>query len=240
MTTSARDPFRTTRWTWVNEVVQSDPAAAREALAKLCEIYWLPIYACIRKSGHSSHDAKDLTQNFFQQVIEKDFFAAAEKTKGRLRGFLKMHLKHFLQDEYKSRVAQKRGGGLVVLMSPEMMEQRFLADDRCESSPEYFFQRRWALSVLENALRRLQEDAGEGPGLRAFYLLRPLLVMDEPARPYSVIAAELSISEDTLRVRVARLRGRFAEFLRDEVAQTLKNPTEEQIEAELRELREFL
>lgn len=241
MNTSVRRPFPTTRWSLVREVANSDPVAARQALAALCEIYWPPVYTFIRRSGKGPQDAEDLTQNFFQRLIEKEIFASADPTKGNLRAFLRTHVTNFLRDEVKSAMAQKRGNGMIVALRGDGAEERYLQDAGTNLPPDQMFQRRWSLTMLENTLHRLKEEAEQANDLHTLEALRPWLGFTaEKLRPYREIADELGISETALKSKVSRLRKRFKAILFAEVAQTLDDPSDEDIRDELKELRSFL
>jgi RNA polymerase sigma factor (sigma-70 family) len=235
--TAASGRFRTTRWSMVRRAVGSDDVGAREALATLCEGYWYPIYAFIRRSGKSVHDAEDLTQSFFARILEKGTFAAADETKGKLRAFLLNYARNFMRDEYGRATAQKRGGA-VCAFDRERAERLYARDQMDELSPDRLFQRRWALTVVETSVRLLRQEyeaAGKG---KTFEALRPFLGFTATSESrYEDIALTLGVPAGNLKNQAFRLRERWRRLLFDLVADTLTEPTEEEIRAELQELQ---
>ncbi len=230
-----RARFATTRWTMVLAAGRrSSPAAAR-ALEDLCRAYWYPLYAYVRRRGHAKADAEDLTQAFFARLLEKDFLRSAAREKGRFRTFMLVAFQRFCANEWDRARAQKRGGGQVVLsLNIDTAERRYHAEPADELSADRIFERRWALTLIEQAMARLRreyEAAGKG---RDFDQLKAFLTADGDAIPYAELAGKLGQSEGTLRVAVHRLRKRFREVFRLEIAQTVSRP--EDIDGELRHL----
>jgi RNA polymerase sigma-70 factor (ECF subfamily) len=213
---------------------RSSPAAAR-ALEDLCRAYWYPLYAYVRRRGHAKADAEDLTQAFFARLLEKDFLRSAAREKGRFRTFMLVAFQRFCANEWDRARAQKRGGGQVVLsLNIDTAERRYHAEPADELSADRIFERRWALTLIEQAMARLRreyEAAGKG---RDFDQLKAFLTADGDAIPYAELAGKLGQSEGTLRVAVHRLRKRFREVFRLEIAQTVSRP--EDIDGELRHL----
>ncbi len=236
---AASDPvcrrFATTRWSLVAAAGQSGSDEAQQALATLCEVYWYPLYAYARQRLPSVHDAQDQTQAFFAELLQKDYLQAADPRRGRFRAFLLTAFKHFLSRQRERDQAQKRGGGTRRLsLDFRGGERRFGLEPADHATPETAFERRWALAILEQALRRLRQeftDSGKAPLYEA---LKGALEGDGPQESYARIGQELSISEAAVKVAVYRLRRRYQELLRAEIAETVASP--EEIEDELRDL----
>ncbi|HXG12240.1 MAG TPA: sigma-70 family RNA polymerase sigma factor [Gemmataceae bacterium] len=231
----AAGQFLTTHWSMV--VAAQDRAApqAREALAALCRTYWYPLYAFIRRQGFEADQAQDLTQEFFTRLLEKDFLQVVDPQKGKFRSFLLAACKHFLANERDRARAQKRGGGCSILSvdfdSADSRYRRELADNL---TPERLFERRWALALLERVLARLREEFhGAGKG-RLFERLKVTLTGEKSPTAYRQMAAELGTTEGAVKVAMHRLRQRYRELLREEIAQTVSGL--EQVEEEVREL----
>jgi RNA polymerase sigma-70 factor (ECF subfamily) len=203
----------------------------------LCGTYWYPIYAYFRRSGKDSHDAEDLTQGFFARLLEKKTFSAADPGKGKLRTFLLTCAGNFMKDEHGRAEARKRGGGMLESFDAARAEGRYAKEPVDDLSPDRLFQRRWALTVVENSLRELRvELTGQGKA-ETFEALRPFLGFgSDPERRYEDIAAALGVPVGTLKNQVFRLRERWRQLLFDQVAETLDKPTPEEIKGELKEL----
>lgn len=234
--TTPRGPvFVTTHWSVVLNAGRSDSTHARAALEKLCKTYWHPIYAFVRRQGHSPHDAQDLTQEFFARLLEKNSLGDVDPCRGRFRSFLLASLKHFLANEWDRARAQKRGGGQVLIpIDAKSAESSRGFDPADNLTAEKIFERRWALTLLELVLQRLGEEyVGDGKE-QLFERLKPTLTEASRTVPYSEIAARLGVSEGAVKVAVHRLRQRYRELVREEIAQTVAAPAE--IEAEIRYL----
>ena len=212
-----------------------DSPAARQALEQLCRAYWYPMYAHVRRAGHLASDAEDLTQAFFARLLEKDWLAVADRKRGRFRSFLLGSLKHFLANEWDKARARKRGGHLqIVSLDAPAGEDRLQHEPMAAGSPDQEFDRRWALALLDAVLARLAGEfcaAGKGA---LFEHLKPALGGDRTAVDYAELSRRLAMSEGAARVAVHRLRQRYRELLRDEIAQTVVTPSE--VEDELRQL----
>ena len=226
--------FTTTHWSVVLEA-QGESPAAHEALEKLCRTYWRPIYAFLRRQGVSPEEAEDITQGFFAQLLERRKFSAVRKEKGRLRSFLLGALKYFLADEQRRAMAIKRGEGQRLIPLEELR-----ADKRIEMEPadsmtaEMIYERRWALTVLEQVLDRLKNEYRTAGNAALFDSLKQLLP-DEPGSPSQAeIAAQLGMTENALRQAFYRFRQRYQSLLREESADTVATPGD--IEDELRHL----
>ena len=228
-------PFQPTRWTLIAEANGGDRAAARVALEKLCAAYWYPLYAYVRRRGRSPEDAEDAVQGFFARLLERDYFAAASRERGRLRSFLIYHMDCWLADQSRRRMAARRGDGLTI--SLEDAEARYAAEPAGSETPESLYHRRWALTLLSEALAKLaQHQAAEGKA-DEFALLKPALT--EPtatALDTAAVALSLGIPRDHVRVRVHRLRAQFREVLLERIAATLHTARRSELEAEMREL----
>jgi RNA polymerase sigma factor (sigma-70 family) len=233
---SPRSPaFVTTHWSQVLSAGRSDSTHARTALECLCRTYWPPIYAFVRRQGHSPHDAQDLTQEFFARLLDKNSLAGVDQARGRFRSFLLGALKHFLANEWDKARAQKRGGGQAhVPIDAAHAETSFAVEPADNVTPEMIFDRRWALTLLEQVMQRLREEyTGEGKaGL--FAGLKCTLTGASRSVPYAQVAAELGMSEGAVKVAVHRLRRRYRELLRAEIARTVATPGE--VEDEIRNL----
>jgi RNA polymerase sigma-70 factor (ECF subfamily) len=211
-----------------------DSSCAREALAKLCETYWYPLYAYVRQRGNTPHDAQDLTQEFFARLLEKNALGAITREKGKFRSFLLTALNHFLVDEWKKGRAQKRGGGLVVSLDAGDAETRFSREPAHTLTPEKLFEQNWALALLDTVYRQLQREY-EADGRGALFAeLKSCLTGTRSSAPYAELAARLNIAENTVKTSVHRLRQRYRQLLRAEVGHTVADPAE--VDAELRSL----
>jgi len=223
--------FALTHWSVVLAAGRSHSTHARAALEKLCRTYWPPIYAFVRRQGHSSHDAQDLTQEFFARLLEKNSLASVERSKGRFRSFLLASLKHFLANEWDKARAQKRGGGQILIPIDAKAAESTCGFELADSlTAEKIFERRWALALLEQVMSRLRADyAGTGKAMQ-FERLKATLTGERSSIPYAEIGAALGQSEGAVKVAVHRLRQRYRELLREEIAQTVSRPDEVQEE----------
>ena len=206
-----------------------------EALEALCRTYWFPLYAFVRRQGGNPHDAQDLTQEFFARVLEKGYLHSAQQAKGRFRTFLLIALKRFLANEWDRQQAQKRGGAAhIVPIDPELAESRFMAGPAHELQPDLLFDRQWALTLLDRTMTQLREEYVATGRAKLFELLRGCLAKDESALPYAEIASRLNLTEPAVKMAVQRLRARYREILRTEIADTVAGP--EEVEEEIRHL----
>ncbi len=226
--------FTTTHWSVVLAAGASGSPAADEALAELCRDYWYPLYAFVRRRGHDATEAQDLTQEFFRRLLEKNYLAAVDRKKGRFRSFLLAAVEHFLANEWRRSRALKRGGGERLISIDDAAEARYLAEPQTDLSPERVYQRRWAVAFLEKVLARLRAEAVEGGTEAAFDRLKGYLAGERALFTYRDLAAEMGTTEAAVKMAVSRLRRRYAELLRDELAGTVSSPDE--IEDELRAL----
>jgi RNA polymerase sigma-70 factor (ECF subfamily) len=217
--------FETTRWSVVLAARTADSAGRREALATLCEAYWAPLYAFIRRHGRSPEDAADLTQSFFAHLLEEGTLTNVDPGLGRFRTFLLVSVKNFLANEWKQRTASKRGGQWTrVPFEPSALERRYVAVSSEELDPERLFDRHWALTVLDRALDRLRVQHTSAEKQREFKALAPFLTSDgAEGRSYRDVGAELRMSDVAVRAAVHRLRRRFGIALRDEISDTVSD-----------------
>ena len=234
-TRAPRDIFVTTHWTVVLAAGRRDTTRARAALEKLCRTYWYPLYAYVRRRGHSAHDAQDLTQAFFARLLERHWVGDADQELGRFRTFLLTAMSRFLANEWDKQGAQKRGGHVVhVPVQLDTAETRYGHEPADNSTPEQCYERRWALTLLDTVLQRLRAEY-DGEGKRdLFAALGDTLVGSRESQPYASLAKQLNMNEGAVKVAVHRLRKRYRQLLRAEIAQTTASP--EDVDEELRHL----
>jgi RNA polymerase sigma-70 factor (ECF subfamily) len=205
------------------------------ALDRLCRAYWYPLYAYVRRKGHSSSDAQDLTQDFFARLLEHGGLAGLQPVGGRFRSFLLTALNHFLTNQWQRQQTQKRGGGRTIFSLDELdAEARYRIEPADDSAPETAFDRRWALALLDQTHDRLRNEYRAEGKAELFDHLQCCLTGADQALGYADLAARQQTTEGALRVAVHRLRKRYGQLLRAEVAQTVADPRE--IEGELRYL----
>ena len=227
--------FHTTMWTVVLSAARNDTSRAQDALSHLCRAYWYPLYAYVRRQGHAPHDAQDLTQEFFARLLEKNYLETVDRAKGKFRSFLLASLKHFLANEWDKSRAKKRGGGkTLVPLDAQSAESRYGLEPADHMTAEKIFERRWALTLLEQVLARLRAEHESSGKLAQFEQLKCCLTGDRDSLPYVEIAGKIGISEGAVKVAVHRLRQRYREVLRAEIAETVAGP--EEVEDELRHL----
>ena len=214
---------------------RSDSAQAAAALETLCRTYWYPLYAFVRRQGHEAQDAEDLTQEFFARFLAKEYFERADPARGRFRDFLLACLKHFLSEQWRQAGRLKRGGGQSIISWDSLTaEERYQSEPADPVTPEKVYDRRWALTLLEQALARLREEQSAAGKAEVFAQLRDYLWGEGGGSHYAEIAAHLGLTEGALKVMVHRLRQRYRELLREEVAHTVSAMHE--IDDELRYL----
>jgi RNA polymerase sigma factor (sigma-70 family) len=230
-----RRRFATTRWSQVLAAGRADTRGSREALSRLCESYWYPLYVYVRRWGYDADQAQDLTQEFFTRLLEKHYLQAADPARGRFRSFLLASLKHFLSNERDRAGAVKRGGrATIVPLEIENAEGRYSLEPPDDETPETIYERRWALTLLERTLARLSREF-EAAGKRAIFVrLEGYLTGEQETLPYADLAHELGMSEGAVKVMIHRLRRRFGALLREEVGDTVSTPAE--VDDEIRQL----
>ena len=226
-------PFQTTCWSLVLSAQGKSERDAFESLEALCGQYWRPLYAHVRHRGYSAHDAQDLTQEFFSRLLVKDWLHAADREKGRFRSFLLMALKRFLANEWDRSQAQKRGAGASFIhMDPEFAESQYAADQRTSRPADSLYEKRWAMTLVENVMQRLRREHEAADRLAEFEVLKPCLTAERGDIRYEELAATLGMEPASARSAVHRLRKRFREVFRAEVAGTVADPAE--VEDEMR------
>ncbi len=233
------DSFATTRWSLVIQAGHASTTEADSALASLCEAYWCPLYSYVRRRVADTNEAQDLTQAFFAELLEKKYVEMATPERGRFRSFLLTSLKHFLSKEWEKAKAQKRGGGRSpISFDFESADTSFRIEPAGGHTPEQLFDRQWAVTLLNRIMNRLADDWRRTGKVEQFEALYPFLVGDRVGKTYREAAAELGVSEAAAKMSVSRMRGRYRELLRDEIAQTVSQPN--QIDEEIRNLFESL
>ncbi len=227
--------FNTTHWSVVIQAGANDSPQAAEALASLCQAYWYPLYAYVRRQGHSMEDAQDLTQEFFARLLELNQLRSADRKRGRFRTFLLTSLKNFLINEWKRANREKRGGGQKILsLDEKMAESRFTAEPVVDQPPDALYDHGWAAVLLDRALVALRSEFAQSGKRDLFDRLKVFVWGEKNALSYAAMAEQLGMTEGAVKVAVYRLRQRYGELLRSEVAQTVTTPVE--VEEELRYL----
>lgn len=208
---------------------------ADAALEELCRTYWYPLYAFVRRRGCSKEDAEDLVQGFFGRFLEGNDLAGLDRERGKFRAFLLAALKHFLANEWDKSQRLKRGGGATVLsLDWQEADTRYQIEPVDNLTPDKLFDRAWAVTLLEQVILRLHDECSAAGKVEQFECLRPFLTLDNGAASCAEAAVTLQMTETAVRVAVHRLRRRYRELLRDEIAQTLAEP--QQLDEELRAL----
>lgn len=226
--TSARgDVFATTHWTVVLAAGRDRSPQADAALDELCRTYWYPLYAYVRRQGHSREDAEDLTQAFLARLLEKHYLEGVSSDKGKFRAFLLVAMKRFLANEWDRTRRKKRGGGVRPLsLDWQDADLRYQINPADNLSPDKLYDRAWALTVLERAIIRLRDENGAEGKARQYEQLKTFLMAGNSDIPYARAAAALDLTEGAVRVAVHRLRRRYRELLREEITQTLSDPAQ--------------
>jgi RNA polymerase sigma factor (sigma-70 family) len=232
---SMRSEFSATHWSLVLAAGHNSSPGSQAALETLCKKYWYPLYAYVRRRGHGAEDAQDLTQEFFARLLRKEYLRHADRQRGKFRTFLLTSLQRFLVNEWQKNRSQKRGGGqLLFSLDKDQTEGRYQAEPSEECTPEKIFEKRWAVTLLEQVLWRLREEFAAKGKVEQFDRLKVLLWGEKGSPPYAEVAVELGLNEGALKVAVHRLRQRYRELLRLEVAQTVASAAE--VDEELRHL----
>lgn len=227
--------FETTHWSLVLAARTGQSTESRSALARLCEAYWFPLYSFIRRQGYGAEEARDLTQGYFARLLERGDLKDVSPELGRFRSFLLASVKHFLSNERERERARKRSPGQpLISLDAGVAEDRYRIEPADALTPETLFERKWAMTVLERALERLGEEWGDAERARRFEKLRGFLLGDAPSASYRQVGDELGMTEDEVKVEVHRLRRRFGELLRGEIAHTVRDPKD--VDEEIRYL----
>ncbi len=235
----AQPLFATTHWSVVLATADRQSPEAAAALERLCATYWYPLYAYVRHRGHSREDSQDLTQEFFCRLLRKNDLAQVDPRKGKFRSFLLAAINHFLANEWDRAQTLKRGGQVTFLSLDEAQaEQRYQGEQFGGRSPEDIYDRTWAITLLEKVLGRLRAETAAAGRSARFDELKDVLMGERPSRSYAELAGTLGTTEAALKMTVRRLRQRYGELLREEIAHTVLDPGE--VEEELRHLRAVL
>jgi DNA-directed RNA polymerase specialized sigma24 family protein len=222
----ARNPvFATTHWSIVRAAGDTKSPQASEALEKLCRTYWYPLYAYVRRKGYSADDAQDLTQEFFAQLLARNYLSVADRNRGKFRSFLLGSLEHFLAREWTKAHAQKRGGGHTHFSLDELdAENRYLIEPSHELTAKKMFDQRWAMTVLDQAMAQLRDECVSNNKGDLLSKLEGLLSGEKGEASYAQLAADLHMGEGAIKMAVLRLRRRYGELIRAEIAQTVTSP----------------
>lgn len=221
------EQFPKTRWSVLLAARdRKDDARAAAALDELCRAYWFPLYVYVRRRGYSPQDAEDLTQGYFAALIEKDYLADADRERGKLRSFLLLTLKHYIADEWTKASALKRGSGKPPISIDAAAEERYALEPIDEQSPDRLYEKRWALTLLDNVLHQLRADYEASGQLVLFETLKKFLSWNSGREAYRDIASHLGMKENAVRVAIFRLRRRYGDLLRAQVADTVTKPDE--------------
>jgi RNA polymerase sigma-70 factor (ECF subfamily) len=233
------DRFHTTRWSVIRSARTRDEPGSAEALARLCETYWYPLYAFVRRQGAAPEEAGDLTQGYFVQLLEKNFLESVRPEAGRFRSFLLVSLKHYLANQRRAGSALKRGGSTPCLsLDLEGAEVRYRREPHDDRTPDRAYERQWALSLIGQAHRRLSEEFEAAGKARQYHLLAGHLAGEGDERAYRALAAELDSTEAAIKMAVSRMRRRFGRILREVIAATVEDPRE--VDTEVRYLLSML
>ena len=227
--------FASTQWSLVRAAGQGADLHSREALEELCRRYWVPLYAYARRRVRDVHQAQDAVQGFFSHLLENNAFAVAEPDRGRFRSFLLTAFRNFLANEHEKRTAQKRGGGKSVLsLDFDLGEARYLHEPVDRLTAERLYDRQWTVALLDRVLGLLRENMARAGKEKQFELLSPFLGGVQGDDSYARVATRLGITEGAAMVAAHRLRARYRQLLRSEIAQTLSDPAD--IDDEIRRL----
>jgi RNA polymerase sigma-70 factor (ECF subfamily) len=219
--------FATTHWSVVLNAQEADSPQAAQALEQLCRTYWYPLYAYVRRQGRSPEDAQDLTQAFFARLLAGSSLGSVDRRKGRFRSFLLAAMNHFLAEEWHRAHRQKRGGGQTILSLDEATaEERYRLEPAEAMTAETIYERRWALTLLEQVLRRLETEFAQAGQTAQFEVLKTFLLGDKGELSYADAAARTGLSESAVGVAIHRMRRRYGELFRETIAHTVADPAE--------------
>jgi RNA polymerase sigma factor (sigma-70 family) len=239
MTDTPQRRFASTHWSLVKAAADTETETGRQALDRLFRLYWYPLYLFLRRQGLTEKDAEDLLQGFFVQAMEKGLLGTADPERGRFRTYLLTSLQNYLANHYRAQNAIKRGGQVFIhSLNMDSAEKRYRLEPATTLTPEEAFERKWAQTVVQQAISRLEEEWAEPGKQEVFQALRKLLVGQTPDETYQQIAKRLGKSETAIKVTVHRLRKRCGELIRNEIASTVC--TEQEVESELQRLFEVL
>lgn len=227
--------FATTHWSVVRAAAKPQSSKYRQAIETLCRTYWFPLYAYLRRRGYDCHQSEDYTQAFFAHLLEKQGLGLADPKQGKFRSFILAGLKNFIANELDRIRAQKRGGGKKIFsLDVDDAEHQYTLEPICQLTPEKLFERSWAMTLLNRTMAALQAEFVGRNKQKLFEHLKVYLTVKKSSTSYQDAAAQLNMTEAAIKVAVHRLRKRYRELLRNEIAQTVT--TEEQIGEEIRDL----
>lgn len=227
--------FVTTHWSVVLAAGRSDTTRSRDALARLCQTYWYPLYSYVRRRGYSAHDAQDLTQAFFAHILEKQSIISADPERGRFRSFILTAMNNFLGQEWEKSRAQKRGGGSEIFsLDLAIAEQRHDLEPSTSETPDKDFDKKWALALLETVMTQLEAEYKRENKSDLFNALKQTLTGSRESQPYVDLAKQLNTTETAIKVTVHRLRKRYRELLQSEIANTVDSADD--VKEEMRHL----
>jgi RNA polymerase sigma-70 factor (ECF subfamily) len=229
------DTFATTRWSVVISAGRESSADSKGALESLCQTYWPPLYAYVRRRVPDVHDAQDLTQAFFAELLGKNYVGSATPERGRFRAFLLTAFKHFLSKEWEKARAQKRGGGRApISLDFEAADSGLRIEPASGLTPEEVYDRQWAIALLGQIMERLRGEFEQAEKAKLFEELKGFMIGEHPGRSYAQAATRLEMTEAAAKKAASRMRRRYRELLREEIAQTVSGPDE--VEDEIRNL----
>lgn len=227
--------FQTTKWSVVRSARARDEPGSAEALARLCEAYWYPLYFFVRRTGRGADEARDLTQGYFLRMLERNYLDDVRPEAGKFRSFLLASMKHYLANVKREATALKRGGDAPLLsLDLDTAEDRYRHEPADERTPDKAYERQWALAIIERSKERLREELEAAGKQDQHRLLVGYLSGDEQQRPYREVAEELETTEAAVKMAVSRMRRHFGRTLREEIAATVNDPSE--VDAEVRHL----
>jgi RNA polymerase sigma-70 factor (ECF subfamily) len=219
--------FRSTHWSVVLAAGDSQSTQTSQALESLCRSYWYPLYSLVRRQGWNVHDSQDLTQAFFAYLLEKKAFGKADPAKGKFRSFLLASLKNFLNNERDRAQRLKRGGGIEILpLEFQQGEERYSLEPASQESPETLFERQWAQTVVEQVVKQLEEEFSTAGFEKRFATLKDFLLGEPSDTSYADAAEKLGISVSAVTSAIHRMRSRFRDLFRHEIANTVEQPEE--------------
>lgn len=230
-----RDAFATTRWSVVISAGRTSSPDSKRALESLCQTYWYPLYAYVRRRIPDVHDAQDLTQAFFAELLGKNYVGSATPERGRFRAFLLTAFKHFLSKEWEKARAEKRGGGRApISLDFESADSGLHIEPASELTPDQIYDRQWAIALLAQIMTRLEGEFQQAGKAARFEELKGFMIGEHPGRTYAQAAARLGMTEAAAKKAASRMRRRYRELLREEITQTVSGP--DQVEDEIRNL----
>lgn len=239
MTSSRPRRFATTRWSIVNAAAHPSTATARIAMEDLCQTYWPPVYAFVRRQGIPRTDAEDATQAFFLHLLNSDFVQTADRDRGRFRSFLLKSVSNYLKADYRKQTATKRGGAVEIFsLDFDAGEKQYNAEASESVTPEQLFERRWALTLLQNTVNQLRSEYADRNHLKLFEALEAHVNQNAARLPYAELCDTLGMTEDAIKQAARRLKLRYREILRTEIANTVDS--KDDIDDELRQLMNAL